>query len=258
MDKISGISTLVRWCEAIFPQDTLISSGFIKHLQPEGLKAAYREKAKENHPDKAKRTGIDESVLTERFRNITEAYESLLPFVSGQKSVDALLSGPLAGKENKAKRHATKKAPEGPAPGNGFSGFDFYHEGNVPCCKLRFGQYLYYKKVVSWRQCMQSLLWQRKERPLIGQLAIEWNYLKAQDVISVLSLAKPGESFGETALRIRLLSQYQILALLGRQVGFKARVGDFFIMSGLISEADLQVHLREFYFHNLKYSRSRN
>lgn len=261
MAVIQDVNELLKCCELVFPENTRISKDFITYLRPDGLKKAFREKIKHNHPDKAGVKGIDSNLLTEKFIRIREAYESLLPFVSGERSLQALL-----GESRKEKAKTGSKKDSGRSNRNSASKntaekttrFDFFHSGAIPSMKLRFSQYLYYRGRISWKQCMGSLAWQRDSRPLFGQLAVQWNYLSHPDVMAILKSVQPRESFGETAIRLKRLTPYQVFALLGKQSLYNARVGRYFIDNNILSEKELAQLLRDFYFHNFSFSTARN
>jgi hypothetical protein len=64
-----------------------------------------------------------------------------------------------------------------------------------------------------------------------------------------------GELFGEFALRMGLLSFYQLLVLLGRQKRLQPRIGGYFIDRGILlpkkldaAEAELKEHNRRYWF----------
>jgi hypothetical protein len=223
-------------------------------MRPDGLKKAFREKIKENHPDKASIKGINAKILEDKFIRIKEAYEALLPFVSGEKSIEALLNEEVdreAGTDVRSRKQtvdASGKAAK----------FDFYHCGPIPALKLRFSQYLYYRGRISWQQCMRSLSWQRTRRPLFGQIAMKTGFLSNMDIVSILKSMQPAEPFGETAIRLKRLTPYQVFVLLGRQSLFNAKIGRFFTEENILAEDELKQFLRDFYFHNLSFTMARN
>ena len=235
MEEQITLSTLHKCCSDLFPDGVVITDDFISCLRPEGVKAAFRAKVKETHPDKIKTDSSFDAA--EKFRKTVEAYETLLPFITN-----------LQCKTNK---------PHISASGfNKGQKFELYHEGELPKGKLRFSQYLYYKGIVSWSQCISSLAWQRCNRPLFGKIAAEKGWLTPAVAGRIISMAKPGEKIGEAAERLRLLTAKQVLYILGNQSSYRAAVGTYFVENGFISEEALRNHLREFYFHNFKFGNS--
>jgi hypothetical protein len=235
MEQQITLDELYKCCEALFPEDIVLSDDFINCLRPEGLKAAFRSKVKETHPDKLKAIGTALEDPSDRFRRTVEAYETLLPLVTDGLNASCLKQ--------------TGKSEEPPK-----EKFELYHDGAIPRIKLRFSQYLYYRGLVSWRDCISSLTWQRNNRPLFGQIAANRGWLNAETANLLIRHAKHGERFGETAQRLNLLSQKQILFILGHQSSFRAAVGVYFLGRGILNDDSLKQLLRDFYFHNFKIS----
>lgn len=65
-------------CGVLFGPQVDISFEFFRYLQPSGLKDAFRKKALETHPDRAKALGKDESKLNELFEDSIVLLESIL------------------------------------------------------------------------------------------------------------------------------------------------------------------------------------
>jgi len=62
---------------ALFGPYNKISMDFLRYLEPSLLKAAYRKRALETHPDRSKAIGEIEAEMNERFIQVTLAYEKL-------------------------------------------------------------------------------------------------------------------------------------------------------------------------------------
>ena len=58
-----------------------LSFEFLEYLQPIGIKTAYRKRALETHPDRAKVLGSFDRDLNTEFIDVQQAYEKLLLFV---------------------------------------------------------------------------------------------------------------------------------------------------------------------------------
>ncbi|MFH0919580.1 MAG: J domain-containing protein [Fibrobacterota bacterium] len=207
------------------------------------MKKAFREKIKDNHPDKALTSGFSAEILSDKFIRIKEAYETLLLFISNEKKTAALLDDPGAGRP--ASPCVDNEKPAGK--------WDFFYQGPIPKKRFRFGQYLYYHGKISWQEYMQSLLWQRKRRPVFGRLATEWGFLSGMDLLGILKSVRPSELLGETATRLEKLTPYQVFVLLGKQSSYCAKIGRFFVEAGIIGEEELAKHLRNFYSHNYSF-----
>jgi hypothetical protein len=233
-NKQNTVEVIFQSCRTLFPEGVQITDDFIHCLKPEGVKAAFRAKAKETHPDKAGgncEPGIDNG---EKFRRVVEAYETLLPFVStsGEQSAPIIV-------ETKSNNH-----------------FDLYHSGDVPSVKLRFSHYLYYRGIVSWQESISSLVWQRQNRPLFGSIAEKQGWVSSYAILPLVKAVRSGEKIGEAALRLGLLNQRQVVAILGQQMTYRAPVGAYFLNKGIISEESLKQLLRDFYFHNFRVEKS--
>ncbi|WP_319585411.1 hypothetical protein [uncultured Desulfobulbus sp.] len=78
---------LFRSCEILFGRDLHISGEFLEHLQPGGLKGAYRKRALETHPDRLIGTGRSGwKEVNEGFYTIRNAYENLLHFLKAKET----------------------------------------------------------------------------------------------------------------------------------------------------------------------------
>lgn len=223
MEQIS-LKELLESCKALFSPDINITFDFFRSLQPEGLKSAFREKAKENHPDKACARGVPPEKAASEFLRVKRAFERIEPYVREKGKLDNLV------------RSLRKEVVRSPGR---------------PVARMRFGMFLCRTGRITIKDLTQAMAWQRKERPAMGALAMEWRFLSPQDVSWVLKSRAPGEAFGEAALRLKKLTGYQVLALLGRQAAFNRRLGGYFVEKGVMSEAELSSALREFMLHNL-------
>ncbi|MCK7506238.1 MAG: DnaJ domain-containing protein [Desulfobacterales bacterium] len=74
-------SELFEACETIFGPEVNVSIEFLEYLQPIGIKTAYRKRALETHPDRAKALGSFARDLNTEFIDVQQAYEKLLLFV---------------------------------------------------------------------------------------------------------------------------------------------------------------------------------
>src|SRR5512147_533243 len=71
-------SDVVQACRTLFGKDVDISREFLCYVQPSGVKAAYRQKAKENHPDLFAADPLPiQQTKTALFREILRAYDIL-------------------------------------------------------------------------------------------------------------------------------------------------------------------------------------
>jgi hypothetical protein len=215
------IRRLLDACSLLFGGTIMCSPAFLRSLRPEGLRDAYRRRLLESHPDRAEIIGASPEELHARTIAINEAYCLL------QDGLDANWS---------SLGSAPSPQPAGPAS----SAVDaIRYEGPLPQRALRFGEYLYYRGIISWQELIEALCDQRHHRPLIGELAVRLRYLVQEDIASVRASQRSRERFGETAVRLGLLTRGEVAVLLGRQIGLGHPLGHFLVEKGLLTAARL-------------------
>jgi hypothetical protein len=228
-----------RACGVLFGPAVIPSLAFFRYLQPSGLKAAYRKKALETHPDRAGTVGEDAAAMTERFLEATSAYHSLLPIITSNGAI--LLT----------RRTVSEKRPHSPEPRGGDQGnSDHFYTGSIPRRTLLIGQFLYYTGVISWQALIRAIVWQRRQRPMIGQIALGWRKLSEEQVRMILMARQTGERFGDCAVREGYLGRFEVMALLGRQRQLQRPIGEYFLEKRLIRDQDLERLVRRQQSHN--------
>src|SRR6056297_2660936 len=83
---------------------------------------------------------------------------------------------------------------------------------------------------------IKGLVWQRSQRPPIGKLAQRWGWLTEQQVAEILSHRGPSRRFGQKAVELKLLQVVQVEALLFHQRSQQQRLGQFFVIRGLLNQ----------------------
>jgi hypothetical protein len=227
-------------CGLLFGPEVEISLDFLKYLEPSGLRSAYRKKALETHPDRARALGRDEAKMSERFREATLAYERLIPIVRNKGAV--LLRGQSRAKRNYEKTNARHQ------PKKGFS--DLFYTKEIPKRELLLGQFLYYSGFISWRTLMRAITWQRRQRPLIGQIALGWNMISRNEIQRILMWRNFSGKFGERAIRLGYLSRFQLMALLGKQHNLQCPIGEFFVNERILRPQDIKTMVERQKIHN--------
>jgi hypothetical protein len=206
---------------------------FLKYLRLSGVKAAYRQKALETHPDRALIIGADPSSLIQKFRMTTDAYEKLRAFVTGIETVEVTL--PYGHTTHSPCRPTPKPRPKTHTVFRD----DFFFNGMVPQRKLLFGQYLFYYGRVSWRTFISAITWQKLERPPIGRLAVINGLLSPIHVQEILRLRLQHEKFGQSAIRLGYLNRAQLLMILERQRRMQHLFGQYFLQKGVLTQSEL-------------------
>ncbi len=183
------------------------------------LKSAFRRRAHQLHPDKARAVGLSEQALAERFHELKLAYDYILSLLDSKAG--------------------------GAAPSRSGA------QGKVPARRLRFAQYLYFTGIIDWRTLLAAMRWQHRTRPRLGEIAREMSFLSAEGVTEILRLKASQERFGDAALRLRRLDHVRLFAMLCRQRRFDRPIGRFFVDHGLLTPAALARHLDRHWAHNL-------
>ncbi len=214
---------------------------FVKNLSPLALKTAYRKKAFGAHPDRAGVLGKNKEVLDKHFKIITNAYENLNSIVQGKVKYivkDDVPKRRSAGFTNRYRQLKQKRAPVR------------FHIGDIPKRKLMIGQFLYYSRYISWQTLMDALVWQRKQRPVIGKIALDWGILTSDEIQRILSGRNYKDKFGEYALRNGFITRFQLIAITGRQRKLQPLIGKYFIQEEILGNLDIQKMIERQKNHN--------
>ncbi len=244
-------SDLLKACSVLFGSGTDLGRDFLYYLQPSGIKTAYRRRALLTHPDTAAHREGQSDSLTEQFIEASNAYEQLLGFVLNRDRVRL-----VPGTEKPAPRpaqHRRQHAGRVHTPPRREHASGIYC-GSVPKRSLLFGQYLFYTGEVQWEALIRAIIWQRRQRPRIGDIALRQGLLDERQVKDVLDARKLGEHTGEAAMRLRYLSRAQLHYLILHQRRQQLPFGEFFVRENLISRPRLFRVLSEFNAHNHIYT----
>ncbi len=212
-------------------------------ISPAELRRAFRRRALEAHPDRARVLGRPEWQLAAEFRALADAHALLENVVARRVRVEAV--GPAV---------RVRTAPPPPAPPRPARA-PHVATGPLPRRRLRLAEFLYYSGRVSFRVAAEAVVWQRRQRPPLGRLAVEWGHLRPDDVLELLAARRrdrSGELFGEYALRVGALTPRQLLALLGQQRRLQRPIGDYFVQSGIAGTAELEAAVEALLRHNAR------
>jgi hypothetical protein len=193
------------------------------------------------HPDRAYHTGVQEVILEKRFKEVNRAYEQVFSYI--QEPDRYILTMPSAS-FYRSDHPVTKPPP----PQR-----QHFYQGEIPCRRIFIGQFLYYAGVISLRQMWDAIVWQRIQRPRLGDIACQLSWLSPFDIQNILRQRKHGELFGEFALRTGFLSPYQVLVLLGRQKIRQPRIGNYFIERGILLPGKLDTLAAALKEHNRRH-----
>ena len=234
---------LLNACRTLFGDAVSLGPEFLAYLQPSGAKTAFRNQVKQHHPDRFAAAPQDVRVRqTERFREIHQAYHLLNDYLTARHRS----SRPIA-HAARGYRPVRQPAPQ-PAPAGD-------ERTALPPLPLEFGLFAFYSGRIDYRDLIEALVWQRRQRPAIGTLAQQWGWLSADKVRNILGSRDGGGRFGRKAVALGLLTPLQVELLLRHQRSHQQRLGQYFVARGLMSqpEADqLAVALER---HNARFTR---
>ena len=91
---------------------------------------------------------------------------------------------------------------------------------------------------------------------MVGNIAVQWDWLTQNDISSILTMRNPCEKFCECALRCGYLSPYQQSILLVRQQMLQPRIGSYFINQNLVTLQEMEYIVDQMRLHNRKYWRT--
>jgi hypothetical protein len=266
-------SELFEACETIFGPEVNVSIEFLEYLQPIGIKTAYRKRALETHPDRAKALGSFARDLNTEFIDVQQAYEKLLLFVEKNNGTTVSTSSfndfqtrqapsyqseeqssyTSSYQDTRQHKGRQKKSPHEQkyTSKRHKSHPDHFYTGSFPKGSLMIGQYLYYSGLISWQTLIEAICCQWRQRPKLGQIAIAWGLISSPDVIRILTVRNLNEKFGECALRVGYISNFDLLALVGKQRQLQRPLGEYFITSGILSATDIMNMATKQQLHNL-------
>lgn len=216
----------------------------LSYLNPMALKTAYRKKAFETHPDRSLIIGEMEGKMTERFVELTLAYETMQSALKGFRPNGE-------GYDDRLQRKCRERTV------NTFNRNDvgnFFYNGRLPKRKLLIGQFLYYSGMISWKRLIEAISWQKMQRPQIGQIALKWGILSEDDIRAILkqrSLERNFDKrFGEYAWFKGYITSFELLALLGKQRMLQRPIGEYFVEKGIIPAGNMDRIIEKLQVHN--------
>ena len=240
---------VVAACQLLFGAEVEVTRDFLAILQPSGAKAAFRRRAREEHPDLHPADPVIQQRQAALFHELTAAYAQISHYCA-QRSV-ARQGGHA--RHAPTRRRSTPASPPKAAASHSFH--DRYYDGPLPQRPMLLGRYLYYRRIIPYHTLLAAITWQRRMRPVIGQLAREWGWLAAVEVQSILASEGVSGRFGEKACQMQLLSEYQVKVLLQGQKMRQCRLGEYFVEHGYLTRLQLERVLVDLRRHNATVSR---
>jgi len=244
---------LLDACRVLFSGDLRINRDFLFYIQPSGVKSAYRRKAKETHPDRLVGAAPEEyDRRAELFRDVSQAYKLLDSFSSAESRKIWSAADWNAGFGQQA-----TNTPNPTQSSSRSTRSNPYETADSPFClpkrQLETGLFLYYRGVISYAEMIEALVWQRRQRPILGTLAERWGWLSASDVQAINRMTGRRGRFGSRAVDLGYLTAFQVQVLLRHQRQLQKRFGQYFVEQGMLTNEEIDAYIREQKQHNLQY-----
>lgn len=232
--------TLLDACRTLFGDQVNLGPEFLAYLQPSGAKVAFRSQAKRHHPDRFAFAPADvRARQTARFREIHQAYHLLANYLERR---------PLPRPDQPLRPAWQRARRKPPAPAN---------PRGIPPMPMEFGIFAYYRGQIEYRDLIEALVWQRRQRPALGMLACQWGWLTEEKVRRILGHRGTAGRFGRKAVELGLLSSLQVDVLLRHQRTRQQRLGQYFIERGLMTATEADRLARDLDRHNSRFASAR-
>lgn len=237
-------SQLFKACRTLFGQEIICGRDFLADLEPNGARHAYRIQVKAHHPDRFSNAPQHiRQRQTERCREILQAYGLVRSFLEQRQADGRTTSSSPARSPAKRQDYSVKRRSRASAA---------RQQPRIPDIELQFGMYAYYSGKISYQDLIQGLLWQRRQRPPLGNFARQWGWLTELQVRSILRHRGHSLRFGRVAIELGLLKPDQVEALLACQRSQQQPLGHFFVAGGLISRTEAEEIARQLARHNFR------
>lgn len=272
MPTVVAEEELYRSCHLIFGKDLKVSPEFLKYIQLSGIKKAYRQKALKLHPDViCSQSQLLQQARTVQFIDVHHAYENLIAYLNERDRGFCLQSDSRQkpARQNNYSTSVRSRQPHHPRPQefNTTQRRDHYaankqffkekngrkkqstchipvdpatlYRGPMPQCQLFFGRYLYYSGIINLQIIGQALVWQRSQRPRLGEIGYRLGWLGKNDAFQILKHRTENQLFGESALVLGLLTKEQLQQMILQQKKLHKRFGQYFVAKNYWSPVTL-------------------
>lgn len=231
-------------CRTLFGTES-VSPEFLLSLKPHILKAAFRKKAKETHPDLFTTHGpVVQKQQAERFRVVNEAYDIMRNYCERRDLLRVHVQQPMrAPHRASSATHSFRVVEEG-----------WLYRGVVPDRRHEIGRYLYYRGLIPYHVLLKALAWQMSQRPALGTIAKNWGWLKDDHISSIMRFRGMPRLFGQRALHLGFLSSYQARILLAYQRTLQKKLGQYFVDYRYLSRTEMEQLVTDLNNHNARFS----
>lgn len=207
------------------------------------LKKEYRKKAMLLHPDRVKITGTNEAYASEKIKILNNAYNTISNLFKTKKYISIPYIKPYY------KQHIKKYYSNN-------SGFYSHNKKTkiVPKYKLRLCRFLYYKGLINYKTIINAIIWQLRNRPKVGDIALKEKYVTFEKILEIIKNRKIGEKFCETAVRLNFLQEQQVKHIFSIQRSYNKPIGQYFLEKKILTRQELNSTLLELKHHNSYHS----
>jgi hypothetical protein len=238
-------SAILDACRTLFGDEVNLGPEFLGYLQPGGAKSAFRNQVKQHHPDRFAGAAPEvRARQTARFREIHQAYRLLANYL-----------------DQRGRSRPPATAPNPPArnnqPPKDGRGSPATAKTGLPPLPLEFGIFAFYRGKIDYRDLIDALVWQRRQRPMLGAIACQWGWLNDVKVGRILGHRGASGRFGRKAVELGLLSPLQVEALLRHQRSHQRRIGQYFVDRGLMTPAEADALAVDLQKHNARVAGTR-
>ncbi len=235
---------ILKACRTLFGPDVWLDRNFLFYLQPEGAKAAFRQRAKETHPDRFPGEARVQRRQSELFQNINQAYDLVTTFLGKREQ------GIWPPRASQRPRGPSSPPPQ---PRPRYREQNSRPGGPLHARAYEIGSYLYSRGVISYPSLIEALVWQRRQRPLIGETAFRWGWLNEPALRRILNHRSTlSRRFGDKAVELGLLTPFQVRTLLFFQRSQHQRLGQFFVEKGILTPEELDRLVKDLQEHNAR------
>ena len=236
-------------CSMLFQTQTHISQGILPLLRNEDVKIAFAKALSLEKKNKS-----TESNKSKKIADLLDAYSVITSFIQSN-NIELVLSLNLLKKE-------AEKTVFDPPPVKGVTKTansailahkKTFYAGNMLPKRMRFGTYLYYRGIISYYMLKESLAWQKSQRPLMGQIAMQAGFIDPRTFATILFNMKNGQFFGDIAKKKKVISELKIKNIVKIQKKYNSFIGKYFIENHILTQSENDLLHQDMLVHNAKF-----
>ncbi len=213
-------------------------------LDARQLRRAYTRRVFSIHPDRARVLGRKPNELEAELKSVNLAYQVLLEQVTK----------PRRGASSETREQRTRARSQDAATRTRErtqrASSSHRWRGRLPKRELPFGEYLYYAHHISWSSLVDALAWQKRQRPMVGELAREQGLLDGFAIAHIHQARGRHERFGACAVRLGYISERELRSVLAHQFSNQDRIGHYFVHSGQLAAERVESFAHDHQQHN--------